>query len=64
MNDKDIEKLCSDFVKSVDVPAFIIFGRKVGSQTKVTFSVDKKIAPKQFTEGVLSSLLQYLGKTK
>ena len=39
MDDAKIQQLCNEFLQSLGVPGFVVFGREEGNQWKVTYSL-------------------------
>ena len=39
MDDAKIQQLCNEFLQSLGLPGFVVFGREEGDQWKVTYSL-------------------------
>ena len=57
MDDAVIQKLCNDFLQSLGVPGFVVFGRQDADQWKVTYSLHK-MPVKTAVRGMLTTVDQ------
>ncbi len=58
MDDAKIQQLCNQFLQSLGVPGFVIFGRQEeGDQWKVTYSLHK-MPVKTAVRGILTTVDQ------
>ncbi len=59
MDDAVIQKLCNDFLQSLGVPGFVVFGRQDEDQWKVTYSLHK-MPIKTAVRGMLTTVDQMI----
>ena len=61
MDDAVIQQLCNKFLQSLDVPGFVVFGRQLGDEWKVTYSLHE-MPLKSAVRGMLSVADQLVQK--